>query len=341
MSPKQLQLNLEDKSAPIERLPGEILSEILIYSLEWNLVRASDIIDRKAPGPLVYHIFVFHAFWAYPQDWLRPERQPTLPYWYQPLSAREQQRLQISIQRTEWFTVERLIGMIPIFQHATHCFAASKTIIVPFPTQRLDLVEPLPAVGDDVDDTLHRTAKILVYDIPKAALFGPWDDDKLGLLVFLHRNLYYAAMIPGFRRPMLPRNLYLRAIRSALAEDQYWAFFYILLMLKTSDVCRSVGTEPVLPGSLFRSALQQSHDGKYLFLLLQVCPRSLPVDACFYNWAVAQKADDRVRAKVLETLEENSNRRLGILALQVGKLVISTIRGWNDARHYQKIVTNL
>jgi hypothetical protein len=61
MSHEQLTSKFEN-AAPIERLPGEILEEVLIYSVEWNLVRASDIIDRKATGPWVYHIFLFHAF---------------------------------------------------------------------------------------------------------------------------------------------------------------------------------------------------------------------------------------------------------------------------------------
>jgi hypothetical protein len=343
MSLEQLALKFE-RAAPIERLPGEILEKVLIYSLEWNLVRASDIIDRKATGPWVYQIFVFHAFWAYPRDWLKPSRPPGLPYWYQPLSARAQQRLQISIKHTAWFTIEILINMIPVFHRATYCFAAGETIRVPFPNERAALAESPGPADDDVDDSMnfYRTPRVLVYDIPMAALFKPWNKAKLDLLVLLHRNLYHGSMTRGRRRPLLQRRVYLNAIRSALTDDEYWAVFYILLMLKTRDRCWSFATEPVLPGSLFRSALQRSPaDGRYLLLLISVCPRSLPLDTCFYDWAAVRGLNDRARAKVLRTLDENSRRRLGNLALRTPKLLISAIRDWRDVRYYTKLIKNL
>jgi hypothetical protein len=103
--------------------------------------------------------------------------------------------------------------------------SAGTTIRVPFPNERDESSRP---ADDDVDDSITVSLlelRACVYDIPTAALFKPWDQTKLDLLVLLPRNLYHASMTPGPRRPMLHRRVYLDAIRSTLTDDEYWAVF--------------------------------------------------------------------------------------------------------------------
>ncbi|KAL2831936.1 hypothetical protein BJY01DRAFT_254073 [Aspergillus pseudoustus] len=326
----------------IEKLPGEILRDILIFSHEWNLVRASKAIEEKTVGESVYQIFLFQAFWAYPGGWIKQPPPHILPYWYQPLSAKEQRRLQVSIIHTTWFNADRLSSMMPVFYNATLQVALGHTVNIPSERKTL-AVSDIDALTDDetyLNLNLHRVPKVLMYDIPRPILFKPWDKDKLKLLITIYRNLYYSTLVREVTRPLLPPRIYFEAMHEALMEQKLRAFIYILLTFKITETRhRYISPEPVLPASLFRVALNQNlSDGRYLTVLLLISPRSLPDDTLFYSWALRRGAHDAAGLRVLQTMRSNQKQCLSILLQRSVKLLLRRFMSWRDDVRYQDLV---
>lgn len=104
----------------IESLPTEILEQIFLLSLNFNLPRVSPYLAGKLSREGIYKTLILMAFWEDNAPFVRPVEEEDGgflrqfgPYEYSPMEESEQEELQAAVLNSRWCTVARLRKYLP------------------------------------------------------------------------------------------------------------------------------------------------------------------------------------------------------------------------------------
>jgi hypothetical protein len=106
----------------LEALPGEVIEQIFLHSLNLNLPRASPFLSRVLSRESMYRSLILLAFWDDPPDFPGSEavnRMMVGPLEYVPISEDDRSRLQKQILKCKWLTAERVREQVPTMQILT------------------------------------------------------------------------------------------------------------------------------------------------------------------------------------------------------------------------------
>lgn len=106
----------------LEALPGEIIEQIFLHSLNLNLARASPFLSRALSREHMYRTLILLAFWedtpALPGS-AAIDQMMVGPLEYIPLSLEERSHLQEDVFKCKWLTLERVRDLVPTMQILT------------------------------------------------------------------------------------------------------------------------------------------------------------------------------------------------------------------------------
>ncbi|KAJ5173723.1 uncharacterized protein N7500_001654 [Penicillium coprophilum] len=105
----------------LEALPVEIIEQIFLYSLNLNFPRSSPFLSRALSGEHIYRALILLAFWNDSPDYPRSKavERMLVPLDYVPLKLDERARLQETIFKCRWCTMDRVREQIPTMQILT------------------------------------------------------------------------------------------------------------------------------------------------------------------------------------------------------------------------------
>ncbi|WEW61479.1 hypothetical protein PRK78_006969 [Emydomyces testavorans] len=306
------------RSSRLESLPVELIEQIFLDCLEFNLPRASPYLAAVLSTDLIYRGLILLSFWndPAPDDHVSTTiiESTFRPFRYTPLDLAERHLLQLSVLNCRWFTKQRIMGLIEtFFKLSLHRWISiardaprNRGRVPPFNfdgTVEWIIIhyDPMYRFQDTLDQPHSRQpllsfkrpdsivkyssqSPIAVLAFPIRLLQGnPWTDEKVWLLAFLRKHVTITQRDPEFWAKLVTEDAIREGIRSAILERNPRV---LLFLIELDDSCRQAkanwpqrGVPYTLPGEYFvMASRQEQHAIPILRLLIRAAPLSVPPD---------------------------------------------------------------
>lgn len=308
----------------LESLPVELIERIFLYALNVNFPRASVVLNAAVSSERVYRVLVLLAFWDDSAAGVNVGgvgggngeviERILRPLDYAPLDEEERGELQRTILRCRWFSVNRLLGLLPdlmslvIQRHwiragirmeddqreALDRFLGREEDTRVFEGMGTDKnrwtlsVEPLVSVTVRNEETgqqqIHRILSL--KEFPEKLLRGEngfSEDDSTFLETLRIGSRFNRSDQLDTGGVCLPREALQQGIRAALIEKNTRALVTLLKIdeyyIRSQNANYPDSPPYALPSDHFRTAVQSSPTDPTLFqLLLRTSAESVPGD---------------------------------------------------------------
>ncbi|EEP78722.1 predicted protein [Uncinocarpus reesii 1704] len=282
----------------LESLPAELIEQIFLECLEFDLPRASPYLGAVLSTDLIYRGLILLSFWSDPDP---ADRTATAmlermlrPFKYNPMDALQRQALQILVLDCRWCTFERIKSLVGDMIELSLCRWLSGADAIP--TADVDFIKreykkaPLSHIWqvhlDNFVNPRHKfdilqpyLSPLQVLALPDKVLRGtPWTDEKVHFLEFLRKHIRNVKTLKVWDA-LASRESIQEGIRSAILEHNIRALRALIELDESYHSLLDYRQLYTLPGEYFVLASRQGgHAITILVLLVRAASMSVPPD---------------------------------------------------------------